>query len=98
MKPNTKSKTVGFINNTEKCLKLNLSQNRNRMMTMWDLKKIVKLSKRYFKQTRFVVLIKLKMNTKIKNIKCLKILEPSNEHTRNLIIFISVAILQGLTS
>ena len=98
MKSNTKSKTVGFINNTEKCLKLNLSQNRNRMMTVWDLKKIVKLSKRYFKQTRFVVLIKLKMNTKNKNIKCLKILEPSNEHTRNLIIFISVAILQGLTS
>ena len=47
--------------------------------------KNVKLSKRYFKQTRFVVLIKLKANTKIKNIKCLKILEPSNEHRRNLI-------------
>ena len=29
--------------------------------------KNVKLSKRYFKQTRFVVLIKLKANTKIKN-------------------------------
>ena len=55
------------------------------MMTMWDLKKNVKLSKRYFKQTRFVVLIKLKANTKIKNIKCLKILEPSNEHRRNMI-------------
>ena len=52
-------------------------------MTMWDLKKNVKLLKRYFKQTCFVVLIKLKANTKIKNIKCLKILEPSNEHRRN---------------
>ena len=51
------------------------------MMTMWDLKKKkknVKLSKRNFKQTRFVVLIKL-------NNKCLKIPEPSNEPRRNLI-------------
>ena len=55
------------------------------MMIMWDLKENVKLSKRYFKKTCFIVLIKLKVNKKIKNIKCLKILELSNEYRRNLI-------------
>ena len=52
---------------------------------VWDLKKNVKLSNIYFKQIHFVMLIKLKANTKTKNIKCLKILEPSNKHRRNLI-------------